>query len=307
MVSRVNGGIDTLSFTTVKWLIFFALSLCANVWLAMISEVEFLPASSVAASSTLAMKFISPLSVSRQAARYSSDTAVKTSQNAALPITEDKGLIQAVAEKIVQQAPQNTLADGEKNVLLLEKNRREALPKKTVSIHKSQQDERPLLGQRNEQQHQLKIHIKNISPTPSYQPNLEKQRVAQVKGSVEHVERVSLLDEGLPDKNARLEGAAGLLGGEKSTKYTKARYLRRDPPRYPERARTLGQQGTVLLHAEILPNGYSQQLKVAVSSGHQLLDGAAIAAVKQWQFVPAYEQGYPVAHWVSVPVRFTLQ
>ena len=88
---------------------------------------------------------------------------------------------------------------------------------------------------------------------------------------------------------------------------TAAQYLYRQAPRYPPRARTLGQQGMVVLHAEVLPSGFSQNLEVAVSSGHRLLDGAALAAVRKWQFVPAYAQGQPVAHWVSVPVRFTLQ
>lgn len=289
MVNRVNGGIDTSSLTTVKWLVFFALSLCANVWLAMISEFKFLPASPMATSSTLAMNFISPLSVSGQAVHHSADTAVKASKNAALPIMDTKDLIQAVAEKSVQQAPQHNLAEVEKNVLLLEKNRREALPKKTVSIHKSQQ-------------HQLKKNSHGISPAPVDQQYSEKHTVEKINALAANKEATSFLDESVP-----LEGSVGLSGSEDPTRYSKAQYLRRDPPRYPERARTLGQQGTVLLHAEILPNGYSQHLKVAVSSGHQLLDGAAIAAVKQWQFVPAYEHGYPVAHWVSVPVRFTLQ
>jgi|AZIJ01.1.fsa_nt_gi TonB family protein len=303
----MNGDIDTSSFTTVKWLVFLAFSLSVNLWLAMISEVEFLAAAPVTASSTLAMKFISPLSVSRHAAYHSVDTAVNTSQESAPPIISTQVPVQAVGGKSVQQKPKNNRAEVDKNVLLIEKNKREVSPKKSVAIHQSQQDKRVLLAQRNEQEYQLKKHIQNVSPTPAYQPHVEQQRMAQLKGSVENVEKVSLLDEGLTDKNARLKGAGGLLGDEKATKYTKAQYLRRDPPQYPERARTLGQQGTVVLHAEILPNGYSQHLKIAVSSGHQLLDGAAIAAVKRWQFVPAYEQGYPVAHWVSVPVRFTLQ
>mgnify|MGYP000703170192 CR=1 FL=1 len=99
----------------------------------------------------------------------------------------------------------------------------------------------------------------------------------------------------------------GPAGEANSSGFTPAHYLRRHPPRYPERARALGQQGVVVLHAGVLPSGYSQYLTVAVFADHRLLDGAALAAVKQWPFVPAYAQGHPVAHWVSVPVRFTLQ
>jgi TonB family protein len=40
--------------------------------------------------------------------------------------------------------------------------------------------------------------------------------------------------------------------------------------------------------------------------GIQMLDAAAVAAVRQWVFKPALSNNKPVAVWVAVPVRFTL-
>ena len=43
------------------------------------------------------------------------------------------------------------------------------------------------------------------------------------------------------------------------------------------------------------------------SSGFSLLDNAALAAVRKWQFLPAVHNGRTVAAWVEIPVRFTLR
>jgi protein TonB len=43
------------------------------------------------------------------------------------------------------------------------------------------------------------------------------------------------------------------------------------------------------------------------SSGFEMLDRAAIAAVRRWVFEPGRRGGNPVAAWVQVPVRFALR
>lgn len=86
-----------------------------------------------------------------------------------------------------------------------------------------------------------------------------------------------------------------------------ARYRRRFPPVYPRRSLELGQQGMVTLHAEVLPNGFPDELKVAESSGYRLLDMAALAAVKKWEFEPTTVNGSAVISWVRVPVHFVIK
>ena len=96
-------------------------------------------------------------------------------------------------------------------------------------------------------------------------------------------------------------------GQQKSTVIHEANYRRWSPPVYPRRALDLGQEGTVTLHARVAPNGLPKELKVAESSGYRLLDLAALAAVKTWEFEPARADGSTITSWVRVPVRFVIQ
>lgn len=78
-------------------------------------------------------------------------------------------------------------------------------------------------------------------------------------------------------------------------------------PRYPERARRRGIEGTVMVEAHVSQTGTVEQARVAVSSGHRELDRAALAAVGTWLFVPGRRGSEPLAMWVRIPVRFQLK
>ena len=78
------------------------------------------------------------------------------------------------------------------------------------------------------------------------------------------------------------------------------------PPQYPARAVDLGLTGTVMVRALVSPDGDTQETRLWRSSGHPLLDAAAIAAVRRWAFEPARHGGRAVPAWVEVPVHFRL-
>ena len=78
-------------------------------------------------------------------------------------------------------------------------------------------------------------------------------------------------------------------------------------PLYPMRAIRKGLQGRVVLNVEVLPSGDARVLKTAISSGHSVLDQAAIKAVRQWQFTPAKLDGLSVLSYVQVPIQFKLR
>ena len=77
------------------------------------------------------------------------------------------------------------------------------------------------------------------------------------------------------------------------------------PPVYPEAARQARIEGTVVLQAHVGEDGRVKDTRVVQSIPG--LDGAAIAAVRQWVFKPATSDGKPMAVWVSVPVKFPPQ
>jgi len=77
-------------------------------------------------------------------------------------------------------------------------------------------------------------------------------------------------------------------------------------PVYPELARRRGQEGLVVLLAEVDAGGAATSVSVQHSSGHRLLDEAAVSAVRRWRFKPARYAGADVAGRVRVPVEFRL-
>jgi periplasmic protein TonB len=89
--------------------------------------------------------------------------------------------------------------------------------------------------------------------------------------------------------------------------FARPRYGENPRPVYPAEARKKGYQGEVILKAEILSNGRVGQVELKKSSGHEILDRSALAAVKQWKFIPAKEGGDTISVWVNIPVTFQLQ
>lgn len=75
-------------------------------------------------------------------------------------------------------------------------------------------------------------------------------------------------------------------------------------PRYPPRALRQGESGTVLVRAEIGPDGVPGSVSVARSSGSRLLDRAAVDSVLRWRFQPAQVDGRPTVGSVIVPIEF---
>jgi len=65
-----------------------------------------------------------------------------------------------------------------------------------------------------------------------------------------------------------------------------AGYLHNAPPRYPAVARRLRLQGTATVRALVGTDGRPQRVRLAISSGVEVLDDAALEAVQRWTFVP---------------------
>jgi len=78
-------------------------------------------------------------------------------------------------------------------------------------------------------------------------------------------------------------------------------------PEYPHTAREAGWEGTVVLQVLVLPDGTAGHVTLHKTSGHSILDEAALAAVQNWHFVPAMDGNFPVKSMVRMPVRFDLK
>jgi len=85
-----------------------------------------------------------------------------------------------------------------------------------------------------------------------------------------------------------------------------ASFVANPPPQYPSQAVRDRLQGTVLLRLFVDSTGRVEDVEVVESSGHAMLDDAAMEAVKKWTGQPARRYGRPVASEEVLPIRFRL-
>jgi protein TonB len=78
------------------------------------------------------------------------------------------------------------------------------------------------------------------------------------------------------------------------------------PPVYPKDALDGGLEGRVCLSVTVAADGSVSAVAVAKSSGHEILDDAAVRAVKRgWSFQPALKNGKPAPGTIAVTFEFS--
>jgi len=160
------------------------------------------------------------------------------------------------------------------------------------------------------------IHPVQEQTLVSRQPKKPAPSIVEAKGSqtaAGQVSEQSSTRAGVRDDIlAKVHGAhlASLSpGASKEDLIVEARpaYLENPPPPYPAIARRRGYQGTVILEVLVGKNGAVKDIRMFKSSGHKVLDRAAMKAVKGWIFEPGKKGSTPIDMWVKVPIRFVLR
>lgn len=129
-------------------------------------------------------------------------------------------------------------------------------------------------------------------PAPQAQP-VRRTAVAPVAPAVSRP-----LPPPLPPSVAQRAGAAQV------TTLSRAHPTNRPPP-YPEAALRAGWEGTTWLLVDVGADGRVANVVLERSSGHDLLDAAAVEAVATWTYDPRVVDGVPAPDRLRLPVRFT--
>ncbi|MDX2082590.1 MAG: TonB family protein [Rickettsiales bacterium] len=135
------------------------------------------------------------------------------------------------------------------------------------------------------------------------QQNAIKQKNNEVEKSESEAKKNQLAGKqtsGREDRNAIATKAA------ESDPIFNANYLNNPAPFYPLSAKRKGVQGKVMLSVLVKVDGTAAAVNVSRSSGSNDLDQAALAAVKEWKFIPARRGGEVVQASVVVPVEFKI-
>jgi TonB family protein len=102
---------------------------------------------------------------------------------------------------------------------------------------------------------------------------------------------------------------SGLFGvkGFRGSDVSPPRCIENPKPVYPLEARQKGYEGKVLLRVEVLTNGRVGKIEAERSSGYELLDQAALEAMKRWRFIPAKRGKVPFRSWINYGFIFQLR
>lgn len=140
------------------------------------------------------------------------------------------------------------------------------------------------------------------APSPKAPP----RRAAKARTTV--APAAARRDRRAEDAGAPAGGTSGLALRTAATgpRYDAA-YLSNPAPSYPMAARRRNLQGRVLVYAVVGPGGDCARAEVRKTSGHPILDEAALQAVRAWRFVPATRDGRPVTEGVEIPIVFRLE
>jgi len=119
---------------------------------------------------------------------------------------------------------------------------------------------------------------------------------------------ISSAGGGTSFSSAPTSSQSGSNAGPSLSGIAKPNILSKVNPAYPPAARQENLEGTIVVKIQILTSGRTGEISIARSSGHPSLDEAAIAAVEQWQFIPAknLSNGQPITCTIVQPISFQL-
>lgn len=108
--------------------------------------------------------------------------------------------------------------------------------------------------------------------------------------------------------NSNIGAGAGFGGGSSGdgSGFAQVSYAYSPKPRYPDRARTKGWEGTVLLRILVDEDGRAKLIQINRTSGFEALDDAALETVRHWRFYPAHYGERRIESWVKIPIIFRL-
>jgi periplasmic protein TonB len=158
------------------------------------------------------------------------------------------------------------------------------------------------------------VPAKKKMPPPAPPPAIEAERALPEKMAAgamaaapvsEETNSVSAISaQPSPASDEVSPSATGAIG---NISEARPRYKKNLPPNYPNFARKRNAQGTVVIRALVNESGKVEEARVEISSGHALLDEAALMAVKSWEFEPGRRGNNPVKSYVKLPITFQLK
>ena len=173
---------------------------------------------------------------------------------------------------------------------------------KSITSTTEKQQETVKIVPQEEQVAHLQPDVDTVKPTAS--TTQKQQEMAKLPQP--DVDTVKSITSTMEKQQETVKTIPRTSQGTIRTK-SKPGYFQNRPPKYPPLAKQMHQEGLVMLMVEVDRKGMAVKVEVKQSSGYQLLDQAALEAVRYWRFQPERIGDIPIESKVTIPIRFRLE
>ncbi|MUJ19589.1 TonB family protein [Aliivibrio fischeri] len=180
-------------------------------------------------------------------------------------------------------------------------------PKQQTTVEKTVQKQ--VVKKKPVQSKQKPKPKKKMVKKPTISKPIEpEKKILKEKAETQPITKTAKKTDKPVEKESTAKPVASKSGAtEKPQLVQKPSFLKRpNAPRYPRIAQRKGIEGTALYEIWLNENGKQIKQELITSSGAQVLDEAALNAIRDWQFSPQVINGQAIAHRVQIPVRFSL-
>lgn len=163
----------------------------------------------------------------------------------------------------------------------------------------------------------VKKTINNIQQTPIKPPEItpvtkvekpdEIKKINPVEKVIEQIDTTKPLAKAEENQTKRVQQATNNSSSAQPKLMAKPIFkVKPSPINYPRIAQRHNLQGETLVEVWLDQEGKQIKQRIITSSGHELLDNAALKAIANWQFQQAKSQGQSIAYRVQIPITFKL-
>lgn len=151
----------------------------------------------------------------------------------------------------------------------------------------------------------IKVSFASLPQSEKSENKIETKQIQAVKNNSVHKQTSTNQTSSNQDFSDSTAKSKNISSAETDPIF-EAEYLNNPTPFYPYRAKKEGLQGKVLVAVLVKVDGTPASVQISSSSGHSILDEAAILAVKKWRFIPAKRNGEFIQASVIVPIEFKI-
>ncbi|MGD0962032.1 MAG: energy transducer TonB, partial [Methylomonas sp.] len=145
-----------------------------------------------------------------------------------------------------------------------------------------------------------------VKPAVKKQPAIV-QKPADLAPAEKAVETEKTVSESAPAQTAAANKQPATATEQTMDVYSGIKPQSTPKPKYPAVAKNRGWEGVVKLKIYVSAQGLVDKVEIVSSSGHEMLDEAAMEEIKTtWRFAPAKRGDTPIADSTQIPIRFRL-